>query len=628
MTLLKRPFTAIGFVLLFTAYMADAQNQVRADSLKQVLESGSLDPEARMKALYWMANYSNAPDDVLNYGEQLLKLARSKDDKEFEVKALFSLGLGHRLMGDLGIALKRQFEAASIALDFPELNALLTEIYSEISTCYTLNGDSENALLYGSKAINILRRTGDSQELALSLLNTGYDYYLIGNYDSAMAYYNESEPIMEEVQLSIGQAYILGNRALVFWKKGNPDRAKADLFKAITMLEPLGDTYGMADYYNQLGNIYLEEGDFEKVIKYATKSYDFSVGEGFKEQARDASYLLFQGYQLANQPALGMDFQGKFHAYKDSIQNIETTQKIADLRTEFEVGRKQAEVDLLLEQKRNDQIIIIAGGVFLLGVIVLVIITYSYLRTKNRLNKKLLEQSNSLMLLNETKDKFFSIISHDLRGSVNTVNALITVCKIYLKEGRTDEMSEMIDKMEHAIGGLMKLLDDLLNWALQQRGHFPYLPEEVDARKVIKNAVDTFQDMAVSKQIDLDLEVSNDFKLYIDRNTASAILRNLINNAIKFTPEGGKVAVQAFAEHERGVGVINISDTGVGMPKEKVDALFNLDEKVSTKGTAGEKGLGLGLQLVSEFVSLNKGRITVESEEGKGTVFSVSLPLA
>ncbi|WP_420317494.1 ATP-binding protein [Ekhidna sp.] len=612
------------FVVLFTT---TAQNQTKADSLKVLIESGTLEGTEELYAYYWLSSYSSAPDDVINYANELLELAKIADNLEYQLKAYTNIGIAYRLMGDLDKALEYQFKCAEQAFGKDEFIPFLAEVYGEISTCYTQNGDSENALLYGSKTVNLLRGTNSKQKLALTLLNIGYDYYLIGKYDSAMAYYNEAEPLLKDIGFELGIGYIIGNRALVYWKNGGIEQAKRDLFEAIEILEPLGDTYGMADYFNQLSNIFIEEKAYNEAITYALKSYNFALEEELKEQARDASKNLYLSYLATGDFEKAVDFQTKYHAYKDSIQNLETTQRLANLRTEFEVGRKQSEVDLLLEQRRSNRIIMIIGGILMIVFICLILIIYSYLKTKNRLNKKLEEQKNSLQLLNSTKDKFFSIISHDLRGPVNTLSGLVTVSKIYMKEGTKAQTEDMLDKMEHSIGRLTKLLDNLLTWALQQKGHFPHMPEALSVRFLLDDMKDMFLEMSNSKNIELICDLNDDFKLFVDRNTASTILRNLINNAIKFTPNKGQVRIVAEADNSNNVGIIKVIDNGVGMSKEKLEHLFKLNEKLSTKGTSGEKGLGLGLQLVYDFVKLNKGTVEVESEPGKGTSFTVSFPL-
>ncbi len=584
-------------------------------------------PSQEMEAYYRLSTHTISPDKRLEYAEYLLKLAESARSQEYLIKAYMQIGIAHRFMSNLERALENLFKGAEEADGKPQFKDTLAEIYAEISTCYTQNGDSENALHYGSKTIEMLRELGKKQPLALSLLNFGYDYYLIGNYDSAMAYYNEAEPILKELKFELGVAYIIGNRALVYWKQGNLKKAKEDLFEAIDMLKPMGDKYGMADYYNQLGSIYLEEDNEEEAIKHTLAGLQMAKSIALKEQVRDASYLLFQLYNRRGNLEDAIKYQTQYYAYKDSIQNLETTQRLGDMRTEYEVGRKQAEVDLLLQQRRNNQIIMITGGVLLLAFICLAFIVYYYFKAKNTLSKQLAKQKDDLVVLNHTKDKFFSIISHDLRGPVNTLNGLITVSQLYLTEGKGDKVKGMVDKMGESVDRLTKLLDTLLNWALQQRGHFPYVPERLNFDELMEEVLDMFRDTAVSKNIKLEFNSDETHYLLTDRNTTSTILRNLVNNAIKFTRFGGHVDISAKKDPAGKFCVITVADNGVGITEDKLNGLFNLDEKISTKGTSGETGLGLGLQLVQEFVQLNKGKLHVESKPDKGTTFTVHLPL-
>lgn len=443
-----------------------------------------------------------------------------------------------------------------------------------------------------------------------------------------MAYYNEAEPLLLAQKLPLGIAYLVGNRALVYWKKGDLVRAKEDLFRAIDMLQPLGDTYAMADYYNQLGNIFLEENNFDKVITHAKKGYDLAVADDFKEQARDASKLLYLANEALGNFEQAVQYQREYHSYKDSIQNVATTQELANLRTEYEVGRKQVEIDLLLEQKKNARIIMTTGGIILFISIFFIVVVYRYYRTKARLNLQLESQRDSLVKLNQTKDKFFSIISHDLRGPVGTLIGLVEVAKYYVRDGKKENLIEMTDNMGVLVRRINKLLENLLSWSLQQSGHFPYVPESISVNTVFEEAISTLGNTALSKGIQLETKVEEDFKLMVDRNATLTILRNLVGNSIKFTKEGGNVSIEASIDAEKNMGVLKISDDGVGISQEKLNTLFKLNEKISTPGTSGETGIGLGLQLVFDFVKLNKGNISVQSEVNQGTVFSVSLPLA
>ena len=614
-------------ITLILSHSGFSQNQLIADSIKEEIAKGILSPRQEMEAYFRLCFQSVTPDEHLKYAEYLLKLAEDANSDEYRIKAYSQIGTAHRLTGNLERALEYLFNSAEEIADKPQFKQLLAEIYSEISTCYTQNGDSENALFYGSKSIDILRGTSKKQTLAIGLLNLGYDYYLIGNYDSALAYYNESEPLFEAFKMQVGIAYVIGNRSLVRWKQGDVDQAKSGLFKAIEMLKPLGDTFGMADYYNQLGSIFLEENNEDDAIKYTMTGLEMAEEAELKEQVRDASNLLYQLYLKRNNFAEAIKYQTQYYSAKESIQNLETTQRLGDMRTEYEVGRKQAEVDYLLEQKRSTRVIMIIGGILLVAFICLVIIVYSYFKSKTRLSLQLEKQNDDLVVLNHTKDKFFSIISHDLRGPVNTLNGLVTVSQLYLQDGKGEKVKGMVDKMSESVDRLTQLLDTLLNWALQQRGHFPYVPEPLDLGALSKDVIDMFRDNAMSKDIELEYESKEAINLMVDKNTTSTILRNLVNNAIKFTNTGGQVKISAEVNEDKQYCTIKVQDNGVGIPPEKLKGLFNLDETISTKGTQGETGLGLGLQLVYEFVNLNKGEVRVESEPGKGTTFTVILPM-
>ena len=253
---------------------------------------------------------------------------------------------------------------------------------------------------------------------------------------------------------------------------------------------------------------------------------------------------------------------------------------------------------------------------------------YSYSKSKIKLNRQLEEQKDALISLNNTKDKFFSIISHDLRAPVSNLNGLVSLAKYLQDDKKSGQLTEVLDKMENSLDGLVKLLDNLLHWALQQRGHFPYLPEDLSIKNSLTEATSMFTDMASAKKIKMALHLEEDFRVYIDKNTTSTIFRNLLNNAIKFTPVGGHVQVLAEKDPDNKEAVIIFIDNGVGIPDDKLKILFNLNSSITTRGTSGETGLGLGLQLVYDFIKLNKGKIEVESEEGTGTTFTVQLPLS
>ncbi|MEP5612816.1 MAG: ATP-binding protein [Cyclobacteriaceae bacterium] len=619
---------AIFFCLPTTSY---TQNQARADSLIQVLNQEGISPREKVILLKRISTLVSNPDVRIEYSLQLIEIAKSLNDNESIGFGLRSSGVASRKKGDLEESLEYLIESTEIFTSIGNDDEL-AKSYTEIGSTYTQNGDTKNSLLYKSKAIEVLRKTENNQVLAINLLNTGFSYYSVSNLDTALTYYNEAEPIFEEIGLEIGKAYTIGNRALVFWKQGDLETAKNDLFRAIEMLEPLGDQYGMADYYNQLGNIFLEQNQNREAIKYTAIGLEMAKEEDLKEQVRDASLLLSKLYKEQRDYEKSLNYQEQYIAYKDSIQDQETTQRLADLRTDFEVGQKQTEVDLLSVQKRNQQVVSVGLGAILLITGIFAFITLRNYREKNRINELLesqasllTEQKGELERLNSTKDKFFSIISHDLRGPVNSFMGVSQLIRYFVESKDTDQLIEIADEMETSVGRLSSLLDNLLNWAMQQQGHFPNVPEKISSKELVEGVLNTFENMASGKKILLQADVEVEVELWADSNMTHTIIRNLVNNAIKFTPEEGTVTVGVKATDQ--FAEIAVSDTGVGIPKGKFETLFGLHAKKSTYGTTGEKGLGLGLQLVQEFLEVNQGSIAVDSEEGRGTTFTVRLPL-
>ena len=234
------------------------------------------------------------------------------------------------------------------------------------------------------------------------------------------------------------------------------------------------------------------------------------------------------------------------------------------------------------------------------------------------------KQRDEIKAQRDLRDRFFSIISHDLRGPISSFQGLSSIIRMYLKKGKLDQIEGLIEDVDVASNNLSNLLDNLLNWASQQRSQIPYNPERLKVKELVGSLCDNLGSSAVAKGIDLRAKIDDNLHLFGDRNTVATILRNLTNNALKFTAEGGQITITATESIDS--TVISIQDNGVGMPEEKLKTLFRLQDKKSTYGTSGEKGVGLGLQLVEEFVKLNKGSIEVLSEEGKGTLFKVFLP--
>jgi len=243
---------------------------------------------------------------------------------------------------------------------------------------------------------------------------------------------------------------------------------------------------------------------------------------------------------------------------------------------------------------------------------------------KKQLQNTLIENEKKLRQLNATKDKFFSIIAHDLRSPFNAIlgfsNLLLQKHAEYDKEKREQLIMPIVDSAERTF----ELLENLLQWAKTQSKRITYNPEEHDAKTVVFETIFNITNIAKSKNIKLIESIPNELTIFVDMEMIKTVLRNLITNSIKFTEEGGSINVDT--EQNSNEIIFSVTDTGVGMSQDKVNKLFDITEKTNTLGTNNETGTGLGLILCKEFVEKHGGKIWVESKLGEGSSFKFTLP--
>ncbi|WP_170148152.1 tetratricopeptide repeat-containing sensor histidine kinase [Marinoscillum furvescens] len=565
--------------------------------------------DSDFEILNQLAFHANNPDTSLFYARKCLESSSENYQKSYSYS---HIGNALRLKGDYLAAV----DAYLTALDYAETIVTKSTCLLSLADTYSITGNHPNAVKYYQQAISGLE--SNPEQLANALINLGDEYFNVGVLDSALHYFKQAGQLYEQIGHATGIAYNLGNIGLVYAEQGKSDAAEANIQQAVSMLEEMEDYYGISVYLTYMSDIYRDKGDFSSAQKYCERSLRLAENYGLKEQIRDASLKLSELLEQGGDIARAYTLHKQYVAYRDSINNEETIQKIADLRTEYEVGQKQAELDLLTAQQRIERLFMI--GIAILAVILLMLgaIIFKFYRQKSKINLE-------LERLNETKDKFFSIISHDLRGPVMSFMGISRMIKFLVKNKATDQLLEVADDIDNSVQRLSGLLDNLLNWAMQQQGHFSNVPEKISLRELCEDLVKTLDTMAQAKKITLEADISTDIHLWADRNSTMTILRNLVSNALKFTPEGGSVRLSATCERE--YAVITITDTGVGISQDKLQNLFRLQAKKSTYGTSGEKGLGLGLQLVHEFVEMNGGLIGVHSKEGEGTTFTVKIPV-
>ncbi|NVO20610.1 MAG: HAMP domain-containing histidine kinase [Bacteroidetes bacterium] len=285
-------------------------------------------------------------------------------------------------------------------------------------------------------------------------------------------------------------------------------------------------------------------------------------------------------------------------------------------------------------KKENEQQhhLIAMGIVIILLLIAMIFITLHHSRRKiKKANHSLSEFSNqieqkaiALQLANESKDKFLSIISHDLKNPISAITGLSELLMDPTLEITEEERGKYLKYINDGCISADHLLENLMKWVRSQTGKLEMSPQEFDLLQPVNEAICLVQNAAIRKNISVTTSLKEGTKVYADHEMISTCIINLLSNAVKFTPHHGSIHIDAELRPE--LVKLHISDSGIGIPPENIQNLFHPEKKSGTLGTANEKGTGLGLLLVKEFIEKNNGTINVQSSVGAGSVFTLSLP--
>jgi class 3 adenylate cyclase len=384
--------------VLFCYWHSVAQNPELSDSLKSVYYSNS-ENQTDLEMLSNIADNEVDPDSVTKYSLLLITNAKALGDDEMIYSGYHQLGNGLRLQGDFKEALKAYFKSLNYANKIRD-NKAIAYTNIEIGNVYSLSGNTANADLYYNKGIDELRKGKDSIPLGSALFNAGDEYLRLGNLEKAEIFTKEAELIFEKADYPLGRAYSLGNLGRINAGLGNDDLAEENLNTAIVLLQELNAHNAIAEFLVSLSNVYSEKGDTEKAFEYARRSLEISKKYGFKNYIAAAYAKLSELYEEIGYTAKSFQYYKDFITYRDSVRNLESISEMANLRTNFEISQKQTEVDLLSQQKKNQQNIVIGVLVALFLLMLLVFGLYrrnNFIRRTNLIIEKEKNRSERLL---------------------------------------------------------------------------------------------------------------------------------------------------------------------------------------------------------------------------------------
>ena len=642
----NRIVTLLILIILQTGVLSHhlkAQEQI-IDSLENQLllvdNNSRIDYLIELSELYFYISLKKSAD----YADSALLESRKINNKKGEADALNKLGNIHWITSNFNAAMEYYLEALEIREEIGD-SIGIAGCYNNLGIIASEFNDYDIAIEYTQKAYVINNKINNVSDITTNYNNLGTYYHEMKEYSKALNYYFTNLNLLEELDDKTSLSYTLNNIGEIYNENKKYSEALPYYYRALEIQEEINETSGIAVSKLNLGDVYLKKGDLENAHKFLFECLKISKKIGYRDVQSNCYELIAKYYEKQGNFNEAFRYNQLFSETEDSIFSEQTSKRFAEMQVSFESELKDKEIELLKrnEELRNLHLIKQKTSIFYLAIflllitfLVLLLIKSYFLRKKNLQSvkkknielffssKKLKKSEIQLKDTNESMDRFFSIIAHDL---INPFHALLTLAEMLNNQNEELKKEEVIkysQLINTSAKNLYNLLYNLLQWTKAQTGKLDNRPEYLDANDPVNTVIAILSIAAREKNIKLISSVNKNHKVYCDENLLLTILRNLIHNAIKYSKKGGKIEISTVVKN--GFIEFSISDNGIGISKANLDNLFTIKHSFSTKGTNNEEGTGLGLILCKEFVEIMRGKIWAESTPETGTTIKFTVP--
>jgi len=569
--------------------------------------------------------------------EKALPLFREIKDTTMMTTCYSYIGISNFNMSKSKEAIESYLEGLKLSKNDPDYSA---ELLANIGLVHNEMDNLDQAIIYIRKALNINQSIHDTGSMAIDYDYLGASYARMKMPDSAVANYHKALYLFKKIGKEDRYAVSLTNIATIF--PHYPDslnKAIRYFNMAWLKFQELGWLHYEADIEYGIANVLSKQGKQDE----ASAAYNRGLQLAFKYKRelllkKQIYQGLSEAYQKKGDYMHALDNQLLYSQYNDSINEKQKFDKIALLEKQYETEKKEHEFNTLqtkqqimnVQLRKNKQLKFLGFITALLLLLVIFFISKKYLdkikinELLEEKNKQIAQSENELRLLNAAKNKFFSIIAHDLKNPIHTVMGYSYLLSNDYERFNDQERRKFAVDIHKSTNSIFRLLENLLEWSKSQTGNLKYTPVEIEFVRILENAINVLGPLAERKKIQMTSNCCHEVKVFSDPLMIETVLRNLISNAIKFTPEEG--CIEIAAEQMDDKVKIKVRDTGVGLSNEDMKNLFHIDSKVKRRGTNDEDGSGLGLILCKEFITINQGNLWVESTPGTGSTFNFTIP--
>lgn len=567
---------------------------------------------------------------ICHYDEAIV-LAEEIKNPDLIIRLKNNLAGEYDYMGDYAKALSGYLETIQIAERVD--NKLMLSILNEnIANLYVSQKDYQQALVFYEIVKKINRAIGDEVTSAETMSNMASAYADMGKLDYAMFNINSSITVFEKHDIRDWLAFAYEVKGKTYLKQHKYKWALYWYNQAEMLHKKLDDDRGEIDLLNGMAEAHLGLKNDSISQHYALRAYEISTKINFKEGAQKCAKTLYKISKNKKDYATALKYHEIYQRFSDTLSRNENQKSLTMLKAKVEHEKQKLalvrENEIALAAQQN---YVNAALAILLIFVMVTFLVHRGEKIQKKLNKKLqikaeeLEKNDlELREINETKDKLFSIIAHDLRGPIGAFQGLLKLFKE--KEIDQTEFLSFIPKLRTDIDHIAFTLNNLLSWGQTQMNGATTKPRIIPLENIVEENMNLLSEIATNKSIKITSQLTPNTMVWSDANQIDIVIRNLISNALKFTSKDGMITIKATERNKH--WEISVRDTGIGMDGETQKKIFEDNHNITTYGTNNEKGTGLGLSLCREMVEKNGGTIWVESYPRKGSTFFFTVPKA
>lgn len=485
--------------------------------------------------------------------------------------------------------------------------------------CHYFRGGALNRLKLFQQALDEFLLVSNDFEFTYKVkIQLAGNHLELGNHKETLRYFKEVEDnYLDKLNYNL-QVTLFNNTGLCYLRMQDFKNAEKYLKISQSIVQTKKDTNNLLYSYESLANLYYDQNKIEQAISYIKKGYALSMVQNNINFKKMAASNMAEIEEERNNYKEALRYRKEYEKWTDSINDQNEIWSTADYEKKYEINLQKQKVELLKNENKvkvAERNTYIATSV--LFFIILLFGIFFYIQ-KTKSNKKTLQQKKELDELNATKDRLFSIVSHDLRSSVNALKGSNSKLISSLETKNYEKLDELLHNNVSISNATYNLLDNLLNWSLLQIKQLYFDQESLNLRTIVQHVVFNFKPLLFEKNLNLSVDIPSEINIIADLDSFKICLRNIIDNAIKFSNDIGFIRIYVSKTDEK-FHYLVIEDNGVGIDKELQLELVQDTQLLSKRGNKESIGTGLGLQLTKSMMSKNGGMFLIESTLGVGT---------